>query len=256
MFDSSFFQLYHQPIIDLDRGCVFGTESIIRSTKDFKQHNQIDSNLFDNHEIDSVNLFRWILLEALKHSIFMKNENINIINFINVSTENLINPYFFNLLIEIFEHPDSKNLGVEFNNKKSIIDNITLNDLIYNIKKLGIITSIDSYGYNLELFTDVLYPSNNIKIDKIFIKNIEHSEYYRDLLKSMIDLIHMADKKPIVSGVDTLNKAFIVHDLGCSLIQGNAICQPMQYNQISNWIHMSNINNEWWTFPISCLKNN
>jgi EAL domain-containing protein (putative c-di-GMP-specific phosphodiesterase class I) len=69
-------------------------------------------------------------------------------------------------------------------------------------------------------------PIDIIKIDKIFIDNLEEKNY-RVLVKSMIDLCQKLNYDVIAEGVETEKQKEILLELGCDKIQGYYYSPPI-----------------------------
>lgn len=98
--------------------------------------------------------------------------------------------------------------------------------------------SIDDFGTG---FSSLAYltrlPVSSIKIDKAFIRALEHpratTESDRNLVRAMINLAHSIDLKVVAEGVETQVQFDFLQHSGCELIQGYLMGKPMSAQALS-----------------------
>jgi len=248
--------LFHQPIVNLVTGRLVGTEALLRlkTSEGYLCPNVFMNSLKD--KIENLELFKWVLFEALNHKDFFKRCGYDIDISINITVNEMINPNFILFIEEIFS--DFKNDKITFEiTEDHTNENITrIPSVIKKLKDFGINTSIDDFGKELSNFDRLItYPVNNIKIDKMFVKNIAHSETYRDILQTMVDLSFKLNKKVIIEGIETVEQANIITDIGCHLAQGFGISKALHFKDLPIWITKSYSERDWWTLPNEIFNN-
>ncbi|WP_368488286.1 EAL domain-containing protein [Clostridium sp. BJN0013] len=72
----------------------------------------------------------------------------------------------------------------------------------------------------------VLLPVKTLKIDKLFVDNIQH-EKSKILIRNIIDSSKSLNCKIIVEGVETKEQIYIPNNLGCNIIQGYYFSKPL-----------------------------
>lgn len=101
-----------------------------------------------------------------------------------------------------------------------------------NLRDKGVRFSIDDFGTG---FSSLAYltrlPVSSIKIDKAFIRAIEHqpSDTVSDkkLIAAMIALAHSIDLKVVAEGVENEAQFAFLKGVGCNLIQGYLLGKPI-----------------------------
>lgn len=242
--------LFHQPIINLQTGKIFGTESLVRmkSSNRYLEPKYFLSDLKDS--IDSLEFFKWVLMEALNHNHYFKECGFDLEISVNVSVNEMLNPYFLLMIDQLFQGEVNENLTFEITEDHTKENVEKIPSIIRKLKDIGICTSIDDFGKELSNFDRlIIYPVDYVKIDKMFLKNITHSKTYRDILNTMIDLTLKIGKEVIVEGVETIEQARIITDMGCKLAQGFGISKPVNHKDIPLWISKSISEEDWWTRP-------
>ena len=66
-----------------------------------------------------------------------------------------------------------------------------------------------------------------LKIDRKLVAPIRESRSQRDLLASIIDIGRSQGIEIVAEGVETMEHAAILRDLGCHVLQGYALARPM-----------------------------
>ncbi len=105
-------------------------------------------------------------------------------------------------------------------------DLITWN--VNQIKELGIDVEIDDFGtgYASIVSLQKLKP-RRLKIDRQLIKPIVVSKKQRRLIESIIEIGKSLDIEIVAEGVETMEHAAILKDIGCGILQGFAFAKPM-----------------------------
>src|SRR5690606_23328422 len=99
---------------------------------------------------------------------------------------------------------------------------------IDQIKELGIDVEIDDFGtgYASIVSLQKLHP-RRLKIDRQLINPILNEPAQRQLVASIVDIGKSMDIEIVAEGVETMEHAHILRDLGCDILQGYAFARPM-----------------------------
>lgn len=107
---------------------------------------------------------------------------------------------------------------------------------IEQIKKLGIDIEIDDFGTGYASIVSLLkLTPRRLKIDRQLVIPILTSEKQRQLVASIIDIGISLGIEVIAEGVETMEHARILKDLGCHGLQGYAFARPMSANDFANF---------------------
>jgi len=108
-----------------------------------------------------------------------------------------------------------------------------LSNIIEQIKVLGIDIEIDDFGTGHASILSLLrLQPSRLKIDRQFIMPILTSHSQRRLVSSIIEIGRSQDIEIIAEGVETMEHAKLLRDLGCHLLQGYAFSRPLPSNQL------------------------
>ena len=87
-------------------------------------------------------------------------------------------------------------------------------------------TGYSSLGYLKSL------PVDRLKIDRSFIEDLPGDQDSIAIVRSIVELARSLNLKILVEGVETQAQAEILHDLGCTHMQGFYYGRPQPLNEI------------------------
>ena len=107
------------------------------------------------------------------------------------------------------------------------LDPITT-ETIAEISRLGIRIEIDDFGSGHASFVSFLkLRPHRLKIDRQLIMPLTESREQRDMVASIISIARTMNAEVLAEGVETMEHAAILADLGCDSLQGYAFARPM-----------------------------
>lgn len=151
---------------------------------------------------------------------------------VNISTRRLAHA---NLLAELSElHVAKGRLCFELLETISFDDlQPVLNEVIPAVKELGIEIEIDDFGTGHASIVSLLrFEPRRLKIDREIINPIITSPSQRRLVSSIIEIGRSQNIDIVAEGVETMEHAKILKELGCHLLQGYALARPMSSKQL------------------------
>lgn len=108
---------------------------------------------------------------------------------------------------------------------------------IEQLKDLGIEIEIDDFGTGYASIVSLLnLMPRRLKIDRQFIMPIVGSQAQRNLVSSIIDIGKSLDIEVIGEGVETMEHARLLRDMGCDILQGYALARPMSANEFGSFV--------------------
>ena len=232
-----FFLTYH-PKIDLKSGKVSGVEALIRWLHPEKGLIPPDAFIPYIEKTSMINtVTEWVIKTAFSEIKIMEKENINTRVSVNIPLKILENSKIKNY-VEAYKRNsiDIHKLELEILERDSIDSFEKTASSMDDLKKMGIIFSLDDYGtgYSTLSYMQKL-PFDKIKIDRMFIKDIETDESMKELVRSTIDIGHTLGMKVVAEGVESIKAVEILQDMGCDYAQGYHYAKPMIYSELINW---------------------
>lgn len=111
-------------------------------------------------------------------------------------------------------------------------------DVLKKFRNEGIKISLDDFGVGYSSLARLSsLPLDEIKIDRIFIKEIENKEknrINRAIIKGIIELGKPINIDIIVEGIETEEQLAVVKELGCELFQGFYFEKPVSKEDFNN----------------------
>jgi len=102
------------------------------------------------------------------------------------------------------------------------------------IKALGIDIEIDDFGTGHTSIVSLLkLKPKRLKIDRQLVMPILDSTRERALVRSIIDLARSLGVETVAEGVETLDHARMLAELGCDMLQGYAFARPLSFDAFS-----------------------
>ena len=109
---------------------------------------------------------------------------------------------------------------------------------LHEIRGMGVKMSIDDFGTGYASLSYLKQlPVDTLKIDKLFITNVDSDAGDHRIVKSSILLAHGFDMEVVAEGVETQAVADILLQDGCDFVQGFHFSRPVGRAEIeANWL--------------------
>lgn len=243
--------MYYQPKVDMTTGLTIGVEALMRwrhPTLGLLSPAMFDDAIKSGSEI-TIDLGCWAIQAAIKQISDWKKHGLSIPISVNVMASELTEGDFYAWLREALEqHTDvcPTMLELEIVESSSLSDPKRVTDVISKCRTAGVKFALDDFGTaysSLSYVRDI--PSDHIKIDKSFVRDIIHNHQDQGLVQTVIALAHSFDCKVIAEGVESIEHGLVLMELGCKYAQGFAIARPMQATEVPAWVKQYKGHPEW-----------
>jgi diguanylate cyclase (GGDEF)-like protein/PAS domain S-box-containing protein len=102
------------------------------------------------------------------------------------------------------------------------------------IRALGIDIEIDDFGTGHTSIVGLLkLRPKRLKIDRQLVMPILQSPQERALVRSIIDIARSLGVETVAEGVETMQHAAMLRELGCDLLQGYAFARPLPFDEFT-----------------------
>lgn len=106
------------------------------------------------------------------------------------------------------------------------------------IKALGIDIEIDDFGTGHTSIVSLLkLKPKRLKIDRQLVMPIVNSPQERSIVRSIIDIARSLGVETVAEGVETMQHATLLRDLGCDHLQGYAFARPLPFQEFTKAAH-------------------
>ena len=122
--------------------------------------------------------------------------------------------------------------------ESSMIDNFTeAATSLRRLKDLGVDLSLDDFGtgYSCLAYLRQL-PLDELKVDRAFVRNMNHSLEDRRLVQATIDLAHNFDLRAVAEGVEDAATLKTLQSMGCDVIQGHVLSEALPAEGFMRWL--------------------
>ncbi len=109
-------------------------------------------------------------------------------------------------------------------------------DAIVALRVDGATVAIDDFGTgysNLARLRDL--PIDRIKLDRSVIEHVADHAEARAIAQAMIGLIHGLGCEAVAEGIENEDQAAVLRVIGCDVLQGYAVAQPMAEEDFLAW---------------------
>lgn len=163
------------------------------------------------------------------------SEQLNIRMCLNISPVQFLDPHFVPFLLKtIDEYHVSPNM-IELEVTESLmLDNLSqvIRDM-EQLQVLGISISIDDFGTGFSCLSYLKeLPVDVLKIDKSFVSQLSVEKPDEILVKTITTLAQSMGLKSIAEGVESLDQANRLKELGVSYLQGFYFSRPVAANEV------------------------
>ncbi len=149
---------------------------------------------------------------------------------VNVSPCQFRRPNFVNTIKQVLYETqlDPSSLMLEITENTLTDDAAKFIETLHALSKVGVKLAIDDFGTgysSLAYLKD--FPVDQLKIDKVFVSNIENDSANKAILKTIVTLGKSLGKKVVAEGVETNYQYEYLKSIGCDELQGYYFSKPL-----------------------------
>ena len=229
--DRKEFEVYYQPIIDLNTKYVVGAEALIRWN-----HPRFGLIAPDKFiylaEISGLtrDIGEFVLSDVVRqHKHWREYGFKNIEISVNISSKELMVYKTVERLKELFDENKVDPAYFSFNiSERELMKDIDKAESVFSaMQEIGVKLSINHFGIN-GAPTDLLekLPIHTIKIDQSLFRYIDTDVYHQDIIKSIVRFTHSLNLKSVAEKIETKKQFSMLDQLGCDCAYGYIISRP------------------------------
>ena len=238
--DNNQFEPYFQPKFSLHTGDIVGVEVLARWNHPkrglvgpgsfiylLEQHQKIDGLTFDMLSKAVAASARW-QQQGLNLKVAI---NLSLISLSDFSLADKIN----RLVIDAGVKP--QNIVLEITESFSMTEVAAALENLARLRLRGFGLSVDDYGTGFSSLRQLTrVPFTELKIDQSFVTDFINVDSLTAIVKSSIEMAHKLGIESVAEGVESeavLNK---LRDLGCDIVQGYYIAEPMVESRLMEFL--------------------
>lgn len=233
--------LFYQPIVSVSDGKVRGFEALLRW---FRAKNVL---VLPNDFIPIaeetgliVPIGEWVLFEACRFNKKLIDHGYgNMVVSVNMSVAQLRRKNIVDIIKVALDQTglSPKYLEIEVTESMFIQSFEAAIEILNDIRALGVQVSLDDFGTGYSSLVHLQsLPIANVKIDRLFIKQISEDSDEKAMIPAIIDLAHKLKLNVVAEGVETdiqLKRLFENH---CDYYQGYLLSKPMPEDQVTSFL--------------------
>jgi EAL domain-containing protein (putative c-di-GMP-specific phosphodiesterase class I) len=217
------FTMAFQPIINYSQRRIFGYEALVRGLNNESAYSVIS-------RLNEDNLYVFDQLCRIKAIALAAKLQLDSILSINFTPNAVYQPQrCIRTTLEAakkYNFPINK-IMFEFNEGEKIRDSEHVRGILEYYDKQGFITAIDDFGAGhsgLGLLAD--FQTNIVKLDMGLIRGIDTDKVRQSIVRNCVNMFRDLDIQPLAEGVETLEEAKWLFNVGIDLMQGFFFARP------------------------------
>jgi len=149
---------------------------------------------------------------------------------VNISSRQLHDPDFASSVEVLLreERTDPSLLEFEITESALLVDDAAVLDTLARLRALGVRLALDDFGTGYSSLSHVVrLPINAIKIDRSFVAALGSASPGAAIVAGVVALGRQLGLRVIAEGVETSEQSSTLEALGCDVLQGYHIAEPL-----------------------------
>ena len=232
-------RLHYQPKVDGRRGQIHGVEALLRWEHPERGMVQPDKFIPLAERFGLISqLGNWVIDEACRQMQLWADQGMRMRVSINLSVHQLREPD----LVRRIEQALQRNFVPAAQLLCEITESVAMEDIkatqrtFDDLARVGVYLSIDDFGTGYSSLSYLRQlPARQLKIDRSFVQDLEHSNDARAVVDAVIRLSHALGLRVVAEGVETAAQNDILLEMGCDELQGYHFARPMSAEALQAW---------------------
>jgi diguanylate cyclase (GGDEF)-like protein/PAS domain S-box-containing protein len=227
------FELFYQPVVDLQTGAVRSVEALLRwrhPVRGLVGPGEFVPLLEESGLINPVG--DWVIEQACRDAIAMPGD---IRMAVNVSPVQMRNRSLLGVVSPVLARTglDPRRLDLEVTESMLLeCDEALLGDL-RRLRDLGTQIVLDDFGTGYSSLSYIrMFPFDKLKIDKAFVDDLGQSSEADAVICAVIGLTKSLDIISTAEGIETADQATLLRAAGCTLGQGYLFGRPVPVGEL------------------------
>ena len=159
---------------------------------------------------------------------------------VNVSSRQLTQPAILDVVERMLESTglEPQWLTIEITESALVRDPAAARLRLEGLKDLGVRIALDDFGTGYSSLAYLQkFPLDSVKIDQLFVRELDPSARDRNttIVASMVALAHDLGFEVVAEGVHSTSQLEVLTELGCDVVQGNAVSAPLTAGAADVW---------------------
>lgn len=231
------FQLFYQPLYDVDLDKICGFEALLRWRHPV--HGLVSPEQFISvaEEIGIIiPLGEWVLQQACQEAVLWPDD---LKVAVNVSSVQFRSPR----LLEAFSSALARSklpperLELEITESVLLTNNGETTETLHKLRALGLRIALDDFGTGYSSLSYLRsFPFDKLKIDQSFVRDLTDAEGSKVIVRAIVSLGKSLGMRITAEGVQTIAQLNYVAAEGCNEVQGYFFSRPIPASEIPSII--------------------
>ncbi len=234
------FEPFFQPKVDLASGRVVGAEALARWRHPAYGLLGPETFLPPLARAGYLDELSWIMLalSALEAGRW-RSAGLHLSVSVNVSATSLADPDYAEAVTQIVigQGLDPSEMILELTESEAIRNIAAALENLTRLRMKGFGLAIDDYGVGYSSMQELSrMPFTEVKIDRSFVMSAATSEKHRMMIAHTVEVARLLGLNTVAEGVETRIERDLLASLGCDMIQGFLIAEPMDGREFLRWM--------------------
>jgi diguanylate cyclase (GGDEF)-like protein/PAS domain S-box-containing protein len=236
------FELHYQPIVS-GAGRLEGLEALVRWRHPVRGQVMPDAFISIAEETGLiVPLGQLVLAQACRQLRRWQLEIPSLAHMaigVNVSHRQFVSPAVVDDVARILDETGlgPQSLRLEVTETAAMQDAAQTIDTMARLRAMGVLIYMDDFGTGYSSLSQLQrMPLDALKIDREFVKDMNHDATSRSIVDSIIALAHTMSLRVIAEGVETAEQAARLAGAGCDYLQGYHFGRPMPAAEVAIFV--------------------
>lgn len=229
-------ELHYQAQVSLQNNRIVGAEALLRWRGDTPE---LAATFIPFAEQIGIigEITHWVLETAIRQVATWQTMGIDIPVSVNISARDLHGKWLPQRLDELCAQygVTPEKITIEITESAIMYHPDEAIHILTRLKKRGFGIAIDDFGTghaSLAYLCDI--PATELKIDRMFIRDINRSPNNKTLIRSMIHIGREFGMTTIAEGVETAEELAQLQTMGCDVVQGFYLFRPVSVRQFEH----------------------
>jgi diguanylate cyclase (GGDEF)-like protein len=235
--DQDEFEVYYQPIVDLDGEHTVGVEALVRW-----RHPTLGllppASFLDMAESMGMlpRLGGWVLEQACRQAAVWQLQSPGFELNVNLSASQLGNPRLVDEVRAVLEATGlpPQLLVLELTESVALTDLIESARVLGSLKTLGVRIALDDFGTGFSSLSHLgTLPVDVVKIDRSFVQAMQENSG-ASVAEAVLQIARTFNLAPVAEGVEDAAQASRLRELNCAQAQGYHFARPMPAGELTD----------------------
>ncbi len=233
------FQVYYQPIVNLQTSVIYGFEALVRWNHPERGLLTPGDFIPIAEETGLIMQLDWQVIQEACQQVYHWNENCKnrppFVISVNLSAKQFIQANLVDQVTKLLKDTglESKCLKIEMTETALLEEPKKVAVTISQLKSLGIGLSLDDFGTGYSSLSYLhRFSVDNLKLDISFIQTMNSEPQSFEIVRTIIVLAHALNINAIAEGIETADQLNTLQHLNCPLGQGYYFSKPLPAENI------------------------